>query len=403
MANVRTSHRRDYASTEDIERINQILTACVNLQRLVIPGGDDDEPGEAFHRIFRPLFILPNLRHLHINCTLDEDVLQFVQRHYLQLHTLFIIQNPCYGYNIAETRALNFSFYSRFDLPLHCSSISCSPSMASVFIPGSSITKVSLLWPGCESEGEEDVDSVASATVKVLAESAGPVQSINYRTAHWNFAFIQLVPKHLPQLTSLTIENTNLCFMPHGAIDDATELVARYVSDRKLLITVFTDGMRIFQRRVMEWFDENIASFKSLGVLRLCCKASVKDFDRTIEEDFELVRKWIRSCPTLVHCFLPSCQFSFLLHRRRVRIFTLACFDAALFPWVRLPDHDFCIPDTEYKDPSPGWRREDRYDSAWITSLFEKEGSEFAATWNRRCAEIQKSQCSWIAMEGNVI
>lgn len=194
-----------------IERGAKALAACVNIHTLSVVAGDSDSSDsfDAFCALFDPIPIFSGLRNLELRFTFDDNVLEFVKHHYRQLRSLTILhahEDP------DEALAAGTMLCSQFSLPLSTVNIDCSPFLTPIFIPNSSITEVSLLWPN-----SDWIDDVASQTVMALTCSNTPVTTVTYESRAWNLEFIRLAATHLQQLESISIVNTN------DVISDAVE------------------------------------------------------------------------------------------------------------------------------------------------------------------------------------
>lgn len=184
-------------------RGSSFLAALTNLRRLRI-FASEYERWTPYCTFFHPIPILPALRHLDLCFSLNKDVLDFVQSHYLRLSSLSIYTVDAFdGYDIPAT-GMAAELCARYSLPLPgpVSRITCSPFLAPIFVPGSCVSAVSLWW-----ESWDDVDDAAETAVPALAQSAGPVRAVSFWSYAWNLKFIELSATHLQHLELLWIDN----------------------------------------------------------------------------------------------------------------------------------------------------------------------------------------------------
>lgn len=151
-----------------------------------------------------------------------------MKNHYVQLRSLYIHDaHDITDYDgevvAALTRGNNFAL--RFQLPLSCGSISCSPTLVPVFLPGSYITNVTLEWPIWDIGA---VDNAATTTITALASTRNPVKSLSYITRTWNLEFIRLASAHLPLLETLELTNEDEDW--HDTPNERAAYVDGYVS-----------------------------------------------------------------------------------------------------------------------------------------------------------------------------
>lgn len=290
------SHHR----VSTISRVAEMLTTCVNLHTLSVLS-DVRESCDSLCFLFKSLPVFPNLRHLNLELTLDNTVLEFLERHYRQLCSLSIqyAHDPFDEPFLALVAGLRLRV--QFHLPLSCTSIDCSPILVPIFLPDSSITDVSMSWPVWD---DLAVDQTASLVVKCLAASGGPVKELRYETNTWNSEFVRLASAHLPRLESLTISNVDETWRVLEDPSDEEAFNDKYVSFpfQPYFLFIHITGM---QFDFMELLDEHIEGFRSLKSLTVFCCART-ELSRYDYDDFKTTRRWASLCPTLLHCDLPS-------------------------------------------------------------------------------------------------
>lgn len=197
------THRYTDINSSVLIRAAKTLAACVNIHTLSIIAFCYEEFSD-FCAFFDPLPIIPGLRHLRMQFSLDVKVLEFVKHHHSQLRSLSIIHVHDDGDDALATGTL---LCSQFSIPLSMSRIECSPFLAPIFVPNSPITDVGLDWPQWDI-----VDDVAPRAVTALARSSTQVVTLSYNSKAWNIEFIRLAASNLHHLERLSIVNELVVF-----------------------------------------------------------------------------------------------------------------------------------------------------------------------------------------------
>lgn len=191
-----------------LERGGQVIVACINLRRLSVEAVTIEAVMQF--SLSRAFFMhelrLPLLRHLSLDITLDAHVLAFVQRHLDQFLSLSIWHQDT---TMTDKLRVGRELVSQFILPLPSAvtTFQCSPTMAPIFIPNSSVTNVSFFWPHYFNEsGTQGTDEA----VEALTQSQSSIVVVTYSSPEWNIRFMRFAAEQLPELQYLSILNVDL-------------------------------------------------------------------------------------------------------------------------------------------------------------------------------------------------
>lgn len=199
-----------------MDTFRPILASCVNLEVLEISGHEDEAPWQ-FCRLFVTTTLphFPSLRHLTLQFHFNNDVYEFVQRHYHQLSSLTIeYQSDLEDATADMTWTANFRENYSMPMPPSCTKLSCSPILVTAFLPGSHIKRVSMGWKAMSNL--QELDRLAPDIITAMTKSRSPILDISYISRSWNLRFMSLAARELPALESLLINNNTESWLPNG-------------------------------------------------------------------------------------------------------------------------------------------------------------------------------------------